>query len=62
MMSECFGTDDDLDVSDDNTLEDVKDTVRKKKRRRSGSLTGENGEKRRRIFYKYNCQQNIPQV
>ncbi|RUS86534.1 hypothetical protein EGW08_005673 [Elysia chlorotica] len=40
MMSECFGTDDELDVSDDNTLDEGKETVRKKKRRRSGSLTG----------------------
>ncbi|GFO32300.1 rho GTPase-activating protein 11a [Plakobranchus ocellatus] len=40
MMSECFGTDDDMDVSDDNTLEDSRDVLRKKRRRRSGSLTG----------------------
>lgn len=40
MMSECFATDDDLDMSDDNTLDEGKETVRKKKRRRSGSLTG----------------------
>ena len=40
MMSECFATDDELDVSDDNTLEDGRDSIRKKKRRRSGSLTG----------------------
>ncbi|XP_046564919.1 rho GTPase-activating protein 11A-like [Haliotis rubra] len=42
LMTECFGvaTDDELDASDDNTLEDSKDMKKKKKRKRSGSLQG----------------------
>ncbi|XP_076464464.1 uncharacterized protein LOC143296429 [Babylonia areolata] len=42
LMTECFGTEDELDASDDNTLEDSKDTreVRKKARKRSNSLQG----------------------
>ncbi|CAL1536257.1 unnamed protein product, partial [Lymnaea stagnalis] len=40
LMSECFATDDDLDASDENTLEESKDVTHKKIRKRSGSLTG----------------------
>lgn len=49
LMTECFGvqTDDELDASDDNTLEDSKDMKKKKKRKRSGSLQGNNT---RRMF------------
>lgn len=39
-MSEAFGTDDDLEATDNNTLEDSKDVLCRKKRKRSGSLTG----------------------
>ncbi|XP_041351525.1 uncharacterized protein LOC121370398 [Gigantopelta aegis] len=41
LMTECFGTDDELDASGDNTLEDSKDVKKKeKKRKRSGSFQG----------------------
>nr|KAG5693919.1 hypothetical protein BaRGS_008188 [Batillaria attramentaria] len=39
LMTECFGTEDELDASDDNTLEDTKE-VKKKRRKRSSSLQG----------------------
>ena len=39
-MAECFNTDDDLDASDDNTLEETREVYFKKKRKRSNSLTG----------------------
>lgn len=44
LMTECFGTEDELDGSDDNMLEDAKE-ARKKQRKRSGSLQG------RKIFF-----------
>lgn len=40
LMAECFGTDDDLDASDDNTLEESKEVSQKLRRKRSSSLTG----------------------
>ena len=41
LMTECFGTDDELDASGDNTLEDSKNVKKKdKKRKRSGSFQG----------------------
>ena len=41
-MTECFGTEDELEASDDNTLEDSKDIKesKKKRRKRSSSLQG----------------------
>ena len=41
LMTEAFGTDDELDASDDNTLDDSKDCKKKeKKRKRTGSFQG----------------------
>ncbi|KAL8622847.1 hypothetical protein ACOMHN_026968 [Nucella lapillus] len=42
LMTQCFGTEDELDASDDNMLEDSNSTkeVRKKARKRSNSLQG----------------------
>ena len=42
LMTECFGTEDELEASDDNTLEDSKDMKdsKKKRRKRSSSLQG----------------------
>lgn len=40
LMNECFGTEDELEASDDNTLEDSKEVKKKKHRKRSGSLQG----------------------
>lgn len=42
LMTECFGTEDELEASDDNTLEDSKDIreSKKKRRKRSSSLQG----------------------
>ncbi|KAI8788022.1 rho GTPase-activating protein 11A [Biomphalaria glabrata] len=39
LLSEGFATDDDLDASDDNTLEESKNVSKKIRRKRSGSLT-----------------------
>ena len=43
LMTEFFGTEDELEASDDNTLEDSKDCreQRKKHRKRSNSLQGQ---------------------
>ncbi|XP_005095441.1 uncharacterized protein LOC101862256 isoform X2 [Aplysia californica] len=40
LMAEYYPTDDELDASDDNMLEESKDIALKKKRRRSSSLSG----------------------